>query len=62
MNYVERANRLILERQQLSIRLNEINGALAELDSLVQELNEKASKIIEKPTPSEEPEPASTEA
>ena len=60
MNYVERANRLVLERQQLSIRLNEINGALAELDSLIQEVNEKAAKII--PTPGEAPEPAATEA
>jgi len=60
MNYAERAQRLILEKQQLSIRFNEINGALAELDSLVEELNDKAAEIV--PIPGEKPETASTEA
>jgi hypothetical protein len=38
----EKAQQLILERQQLAIRLNEINGALTILDEIV--LSQNASQ------------------
>ena len=34
LTLAEKAQQLILERQQLAIRLNEINGALAILDEI----------------------------
>jgi len=36
----ERANELLQERERVVIRLNEINGALQELERQAKELNE----------------------
>ena len=46
-NLQERAQELVNERQQAITRIAEINGALNELDRLIQEANEN-------PTTSEE--------
>ena len=45
----EKAQQLILERQQLAIRLNEINGALTILDEIVlsQNTQEETPEEIE---------------
>ena len=48
-NLQERAQELVNERQQAITRIAEINGALNELDRLIQEANEN-------PTTSEEEE------
>ena len=43
----ERANELIQERDQAIARVNEINGALKELERQAQELSETKTEEIE---------------
>ena len=38
-DFQERANELLKERNDLITRINEINGALQELDRIVREVN-----------------------
>ena len=40
----ERANELLQERERVVIRLNEINGALQELERQAKELNETTTE------------------
>ena len=47
----EKAQQLILERQQLAIRLNEINGALALLDEMA--LAETSEEVSDEETTEE---------
>jgi hypothetical protein len=49
----ERAQQLILERQQLAIRLNEINGALTILDEIVLSQNASQDEVPQEETPEE---------
>ena len=49
----EKAQQLILERQQLAIRLNEINGALTILDGIVLSQNASQDEVPQEETPEE---------
>jgi hypothetical protein len=49
----EKAQQLILERQQLAIRLNEINGALTILDEIVLSQNASQDEVPQEETPEE---------
>jgi len=49
----EKAQQLILERQQLAIRLNEINGALTILDEIVLSQNASQDEVSQEETPEE---------
>ena len=49
----EKAQQLILERQQLAIRLNEINGALTILDEIVLSQNASQDEVPQEETPAE---------
>ena len=49
----EKAQQLILERQQLAIRLNEINGALTILDEIVLSQNASQDEVAQEETPAE---------
>ena len=49
----EKAQQLILERQQLAIRLNEINGALTILDEIVLSQNASQDQVPQEETPEE---------
>ena len=49
----EKAQQLILERQQLAIRLNEINGALSILDEIVLSQNASQDEVPQEETPEE---------
>ena len=49
----EKAQQLILERQQLAIRLNEINGALTILDEIVLSQNASEDEVPQEETPEE---------
>ena len=49
----EKAQQLILERQQLAIRLNEINGELTILDEIVLSQNASQDEVPQEETPEE---------
>ena len=49
LTLAEKAQQLILERQQLAIRLNEINGALSILDEIALSQNSE----VQEETPEE---------
>ncbi len=57
LTLAEKAQQLILERQQLAIRLNEINGALSILDEIA--LSQSAT--VDEVEQEEEPEKIETE-
>ncbi len=57
LTIAEKAQQLILERQQLAIRLNEINGALSILDEIA--LSQSAT--VDEVEQEEEPEKIETE-
>ena len=57
LTLAEKAQQLILERQQLAIRLNEINGALSILDDIA--LSQSAT--VDEVEQEEEPEKIETE-
>ncbi len=57
LTLAEKAQQLILERQQLAIRLNEINGALSILDDIA--LSQPAT--VDEVEQEEEPEKIETE-
>ena len=53
LTLAEKAQQLILERQQLAIRLNEINGALTILDEIVLSQNASQDEVPQEETPEE---------
>ena len=53
LTLAEKAQQLILERQQLAIRLNEINGALTILDEIVLSQNASEDEVPQEETPAE---------
>ena len=53
LTLAEKAQQLILERQQLAIRLNEINGALTILDEIVLSQNASQDEVPQEETPAE---------
>jgi len=53
LTLAEKAQQLILERQQLAIRLNEINGALAILDEIALSQSTPVDKVEQEEEPVE---------
>ena len=53
LTLAEKAQQLILERQQLAIRLNEINGALTILDEIVLAQTASQDEVPQEETPAE---------
>ena len=53
LTLAEKAQQLILERQQLAIRLNEINGALSILDEIVLAQTASKDEAPQEETPAE---------
>lgn len=53
LTLAEKAQQLILERQQLAIRLNEINGALAILDEIALSQSTSVDEVEQEEEPVE---------
>ena len=53
LTLAEKAQQLILERQQLAIRLNEINGALAILDEIALSQSASVDEVEQEEEPVE---------
>ena len=53
LTIAEKAQQLILERQQLAIRLNEINGALAILDEIALSQSTPVDEVEQEEEPEE---------
>jgi hypothetical protein len=53
LTIAEKAQQLILERQQLAIRLNEINGALSILDDIALSQTATVDEIEQEEEPAE---------
>ena len=53
LTLTEKAQQLILERQQLAIRLNEINGALSILDDIALSQTATVDEIEQEEEPAE---------
>ena len=53
LTIAEKAQQLILERQQLAIRLNEINGALAILDDIALSQSTPVDEVEQEEEPAE---------
>ena len=53
LTLAEKAQQLILERQQLAIRLNEINGALAILDEIALTQSTSVDEVEQEEEPVE---------
>ena len=53
LTIAEKAQQLILERQQLAIRLNEINGALAILDEIALSQSTPVDEVEQEEEPVE---------
>ena len=53
LTVAEKAQQLILERQQLAIRLNEINGALAILDDIALSQSTSVDEVEQEEEPAE---------
>jgi len=53
LTIAEKAQQLILERQQLAIRLNEINGALAILDDIALSQSAPVDEVEQEEEPEE---------
>ena len=53
LTIAEKAQQLILERQQLAIRLNEINGALAILDEIALTQSTSVDEVEQEEEPVE---------
>ena len=53
LTIAEKAQQLILERQQLAIRLNEINGALAILDDIALSQSTSVDEVEQEEEPAE---------
>ena len=53
LTIAEKAQQLILERQQLAIRLNEINGALAILDEIALSQSTPVDEVEQEEEPAE---------
>ena len=53
LTIAEKAQQLILERQQLAIRLNEINGALAILDDIALSQSNSVDEVEQEEEPAE---------
>ena len=53
LTIAEKAQQLILERQQLAIRLNEINGALAILDEIALSQSTSVDEVEQEEEPVE---------
>ena len=49
----EKAQQVILESQQIAIRLNEINGAMTILDEIVLSQNASQDEVPQEETPEE---------
>ena len=47
MNIQERAQELIQEKQQAIARINQIDGALIEFDSIIKEAQEEQEETVE---------------
>ena len=53
LTLAEKAQQLILERQQLAIRLNEINGALSILDEIALSQSAPVDEVEQEEEPEE---------
>mgnify|MGYP003152314057 CR=1 FL=1 len=53
LTLTEKAQQLILERQQLAIRLNEINGALSILDEIALSQSAPVDEVEQEEEPAE---------
>ena len=53
LTIAEKAQQLILEKQQLAIRLNEINGALAILDDIALSQSTSVDEVEQEEEPAE---------
>ena len=53
LTLAEKAQQLILERQQLAIRLNEINGALTILDEIALSQSTPVDEVEQEEEPAE---------
>ena len=53
LTVAEKAQQLILERQQLAIRLNEINGALTILDEIALSQSTPVDEVDQEEAPAE---------
>ncbi len=53
LTVAEKAQQLILERQQLAIRLNEINGALTILDEIALSQSTPVDEVEQEEEPAE---------
>ena len=53
LTVAEKAQQLILERQQLAIRLNEINGALTILDEIALSQSTSVDEVEQEEEPAE---------
>ena len=53
LTLTEKAQQLILERQQLAIRLNEINGALSILDEIALSQSTSVDEVEQEEEPAE---------